>query len=163
MPLRQCQRGGEITIKLENAGEHQFINSLGDTIEGSFVCLSVKDKGFGMDQKTLERIFEPFFTTKNRGEQRGTGLGLAVVLGIVENHNGHLKVKSTVGQGTLFQVYLPVFQTKGMPAKEISQPVLYGEESILLVDDEQLNIDVVSALLEDLGYHVTSLTSSEEA
>ncbi len=154
---------GTLTINLANVENYQFTNSAGIIAQGNFLCLSVKDTGHGMDQQTLEHIFDPFFTTKEKGEQRGTGLGLAVVLGIVESHRGHIEVESEVGQGTTFRVYLPVQESEETPSKKVTPSLLSGEENILFVDDERMNIEVTTILLEDLGYLVTSLTDSREA
>jgi len=103
---------------------------------GSYYRLSVADTGVGIDEATLGRIFDPFFTTKKPGE--GTGLGLAVVRGIVTNHKGALSVRSTPGLGTIFDIYLPSADGQGVPAPETppAQPLAGGGEEVLVVDDE---------------------------
>jgi len=133
-----------------------------DPPAGRYLELSVVDTGQGMDQATLERIFEPYFTTKEPGE--GTGLGLAVVHGIVKSHGGEIRVESRPGQGAAFRIYLPLSQDETSEESEAEEPApLPGQERILLVDDEKALVDLNSQLLERLGYRVTGLTSSPEA
>ncbi|MBI5381026.1 MAG: PAS domain S-box protein [Opitutae bacterium] len=129
---------------------------------GNAVCLSMRDTGCGMDKATLERIFEPFFTTKGPGE--GTGLGLAVVHGIVVNHDGGIGVESTVGQGTTFHLYFPVVETAAeeSSAQQSSFPRGRGER-IILVDDESAIAQIGQRMLSKLGYQAKVFTSSVEA
>jgi len=103
--------------------------------------------------------FEPYFTTKNTGE--GTGLGLAVVHGIVKSHQGHISVYSEVGRGTRFNIYLPCFETAGTVEQEMSNPphIPGGHEHVLLVDDEESIVQMQTHLLKKLGYQVTANTS----
>jgi PAS domain S-box-containing protein len=126
------------------------------------VRLRVTDTGHGMTPEVMERIFEPFFTTRPQGE--GTGLGLAVVQGIVQNHGGQISVLSTPGQGTTFDVELPAASVEGtepMPAPSIAPR---GEgERLLVVDDEPIIARVVSEQLRRLGYRVTTVHDPEEA
>ncbi|HWP05619.1 MAG TPA: ATP-binding protein, partial [Polyangiaceae bacterium] len=126
---------------------------------GDYVALTVSDTGQGMSAATQSRIFEPFFTTKRAGE--GTGLGLSVVHGIVKEYGGVITVKSEVGQGTTFAIYLPAYrggQRQGAVANG-EHPRGHGE-SILLVDDEQLLSDAVGRFVEHLGYRPTRFTRS---
>jgi two-component system cell cycle sensor histidine kinase/response regulator CckA len=117
-----------------------------------------------MDETTLQRIFEPFFTTKKMG--RGIGLGLASVYGIIKNHGGFIEVQSEKGKGTSFYIHLPaenaqnIFQNKEI---ESTDKIISGNETILLVDDEDMIIDVSRQLLERLGYTVLSAASGREA
>jgi PAS domain S-box-containing protein len=128
---------------------------------GPYMRLTVEDTGHGMDAKLLDRIFDPFFTTKNRGE--GTGMGLAVVLGIVKSHGGMISVESEVGQGTIFKILLPAIMCE-IDDGDDSQPNLpTGVESILFVDDEMALVDLGAQILKRLGYQVTTRTSSIEA
>jgi len=133
-----------------------------DLRPGRYVRLTVADTGCGMDAATRARALEPFFTTKPPGE--GTGLGLAVVHGIMKNHDGGLTVASQVEQGTTFDLYFPVFEAGTMePAGEL-QPVPCGTgQHILFVDDEEPLARVGSAVLERLGYRVTTMTSATAA
>jgi PAS domain S-box-containing protein len=128
---------------------------------GSYVKLSVKDTGQGMTPEVMARIFEPYFTTRAPGE--GSGLGLAVVYGIVSSLGGVITVESEPGQGTTFQVYLPRIDLPAMPqVKEVCLS-LKGTERILFVDDEKSVAYVGKKLLEHLGYEVTALTDSDMA
>jgi PAS domain S-box-containing protein len=130
---------------------------------GTYAVLSVTDTGCGMDALTMGRVFEPFFTTK--GEGKGTGLGLAVVYGIVNRHDGWIEVDSKVDVGTTFQVYLP--QLLGVsPASDLDKapaPLPLGKETILLVEDDQILCDVVAGVLDRAGYQVLQAASGQQA
>jgi PAS domain S-box-containing protein len=130
---------------------------------GAHLCLEVSDTGSGMDPKTRERIFEPYFTTKEKG--KGTGLGLAVVHGIVTAHKGHIEVSSEPGQGTVFRILMPMAEEEVVQGEEVVTTVLLptGTEHILMVDDEPLIVEVNRKILISLGYRVTSETSSNKA
>jgi len=127
------------------------------------VRLTVKDTGHGMDPATLERIFDPYFTTKKVG--KGSGLGLAVVHGIVRRHQGAITVYSEVGRGTTFHMYIPKLETKvqwedsGAPSSSIQK----GRGRVLLVDDEPALAAIGQRMLGQLGYDVVAKTSSMEA
>ncbi|MBF0278564.1 MAG: PAS domain S-box protein [SAR324 cluster bacterium] len=163
--------GGELTITLSQSGFRHFKNPEGTQRIGNFICLCVEDTGVGMDQATLERIYDPFFTTKEVGV--GTGLGLSVVLGIVEQHRGQIEVNSSIGTvgpdghvhgaGTTFQVFFPVseidFKTTSAATEEVSR----GNENILLVDDESMIVNLGRRMLEKLGYKVTVFSDCTEA
>ena len=144
----------EITIRKKERDSFQLE-------PGRYVRISVKDNGIGMSQKIIKRIFDPFFTTKDKG--RGTGLGLASAYGIIENHGGSINVTSEMGIGTTFSIYLPV--SKAIMPKEVQQAssINNGSETILLVDDEEMIIDVGKSLLLNLGYHVIAVNNGEEA
>jgi two-component system, cell cycle sensor histidine kinase and response regulator CckA len=128
---------------------------------GRYVRISIRDTGKGMDENTKKRIFEPFFTTKEMG--RGTGLGLASVYGIVKNHGGFIDVWSEKGRGTMFSVYFPASQVTVEVAETAVEGIRYGNETILLVDDEEMVADVARKLLEALGYKVFVAHSGREA
>jgi CheY-like chemotaxis protein len=134
----------------------------GDLMPGRYVCLTVSDTGHGMDRQTLERAFEPFFTTKGPGV--GTGLGLAVVHGIVKSHDGVVLVESNPGRGTTFKLYFPLLasQSAHCPGSLADIPRGAGER-VLFVDDEPSLTDVTRRMLERLGYRVVALGSSTEA
>jgi two-component system, cell cycle sensor histidine kinase and response regulator CckA len=129
---------------------------------GSYVRLTVSDTGTGMDSATIERIFEPFFTTKEVG--KGTGLGLATALGVVNQHGGAIEVASELGKGTSFYVYLPVSAN----ALEVDLPptetaVLGGTETILVADDHDGVREMTREILQKLGYRVILARNGEEA
>ena len=102
-----------------------------------------------MHKTTRERIFDPFFTTKEMG--RGTGLGLASAYGIIKNHGGFINVYSEKGEGTTFSIYFPAAEKEIIEEKELSKDVLRGSETVLLVDDEDMIIDVGEQILERMG------------
>jgi PAS domain S-box-containing protein len=128
---------------------------------GKYVKISLTDTGVGMDEKTKARIFEPFFTTKAMG--RGTGLGLAMVYGIVKGHNGYIDVYSEKGKGTTFNIYLPASEREALKDVKTEEAIVTGKETILLVDDEEGIIGVVKEMLEALGYQVLTAASGRGA
>lgn len=130
---------------------------------GPYLVLRVTDTGCGMDRATLNRIFDPYFST--RSGEGGTGLGLAVVHGIISAHKGHISVYSEPGQGTTFRVYLPKLVSVE-PQKELYRPdtaAPCGHERLLIVDDEPALREVQARILESLGYEVTVAATSTEA
>jgi len=155
--------GGVLKVSLKEIelGELDLINP--DMTPGVYACLTVADTGQGMDKNLTEKIFNPFFTTKEKG--KGTGMGLSVVHGIVTGMKGVIKVYSEPGQGTEFNVYLPVVQSlsEKQEIHQAKEPIQGGIERILLVDDEEAIIGMEKSMLERLGYRVTSRTSSVEA
>lgn len=130
---------------------------------GSFVCLSVSDNGCGISAENLPRIFEPFFTTKEVG--KGTGLGLATVFGIVQQHRGWVNVYSEVGQGTTFRIYLPRLASMSLqnPERPALPALRGGNETILLVEDDNFLRPSICKILSQLGYHVLAARSGVEA
>ena len=129
---------------------------------GSYLRLEVEDSGYGIPATVMDKIFEPYFTTKGKGE--GTGMGLAVVHGIVRRHRGHITVESAPGQGTLFTVYLPLVDAYLDELEAIDEePVKGGSEHILVVDDEVIVEEMMKAMLESMGYTVTSKSNSLSA
>jgi PAS domain S-box-containing protein len=144
----------EITLgRVDIARDDPQVASL-ELTPGSYVMLAVSDTGHGMSREILERIFEPYFSTKQTGE--GTGLGLAVVHGIVESYGGHITASSEKGQGTLFQIYLPRMEGEFHPVEPpLTKPLPRGSESILIVDDEAIIVPMLREMLEGLGYRVT--------
>jgi PAS domain S-box-containing protein len=132
-----------------------------DLKPGPHLKLSVSDTGAGMDAKTVERIFEPYFTTKEVG--KGSGLGLAVVHGIVKRHEGTITVQSEPGKGTTFNVYIPRIETTAEILVETPHETPIGTECILFLDDEQTLAEMGTAILERLGYKVTAETDSLRA
>jgi CheY-like chemotaxis protein len=129
---------------------------------GRTMCLSVRDTGCGMDAATRERIFEPFFTTKAPGE--GTGLGLAVVHGIVVNHEGVIIVESQPQAGTVFHLYFPVVDSAESEPVVEQRPLPRGQgECILFVDDEPAVVQIGGRMLTKMGYRPLAFTSSTDA
>ena len=130
---------------------------------GDFVMLAVSDNGSGMDKKTLDKIFEPFFTTKEMG--RGTGLGLAMVYGIVKQNAGFINVYSEPGMGTTIKLYLPRQTAKidWVPQQGQSDHIAIGHETILLVEDEPIILRMAGQMLERFGYRVVAVSKPGEA
>lgn len=128
---------------------------------GNYQKLTVCDTGHGMDRSVMERIFEPFYTTKGPGE--GTGMGLAVVHGILKTHGGVILVDSTPGVGTCFDLFFPSLDTSETVAPKPQGPIPTGTERILLVDDEEPLVKVGKQILTSFGYTVTATSSSLEA
>jgi PAS domain S-box-containing protein len=156
------EKDGVLEIRLGNAElDQRAAADIPGLKTGSYLRLSVKDSGEGIHPETQQQIFNPYFTTKEKG--KGTGLGLAVVQGIVKSNNGAVTVESDVGKGTAFHVYLPTIKRKLTADDEISTPLPMGCEHILLVDDEQPLVEIGRQLLERLGYSVATRTSSIEA
>jgi CheY-like chemotaxis protein len=121
----------------------------------------VSDTGTGINPEIIDRIFDPYFTTKEVGE--GSGMGLALVHGIVKNHHGEITVYSELGKGTTFNVLLPSIQAKIRKTKKVEKPICGGNETILYVDDEKNLVHVSKERLERIGYAVIGTTSSLEA
>jgi two-component system cell cycle sensor histidine kinase/response regulator CckA len=153
--------GGEIYLETENIQLDEERSAAYSVNPGEFVRISVTDTGVGMDEKTRERIFDPFFTTKGMG--RGTGLGLATVYGIVKGHKGAVNVYSELGHGTTFNLYLPASEKKAEKKKAETYALTKGTETILLVDDEQMVLEVSRQMLQFLGYRVYGAASGQEA
>ena len=128
---------------------------------GTYVRLTAEDTGHGMDRSTLERVFEPFFTSKPVGE--GTGLGLSVVHGIIKNHGGEITVRSVVGQGTAFDIYLPRAEAAGSAAPAPEALNAPGSGTLMVVDDEEALVGMMEQKLGRLGYRVVPFQSSLEA
>ncbi len=128
---------------------------------GRYLRLSVADSGHGMDEETIGRIFDPYFTTKTVG--KGTGLGLAVVHGIVQRHGGAIVVQSIPRRGSVFDVYLPVDEGEPERPRAVLESLPGGSERILLVDDEEMIAGMAARMLTRLGYEVTALTDARAA
>ncbi|MFA5183350.1 MAG: PAS domain S-box protein [Syntrophales bacterium] len=153
--------GGEIYLETENIvlDDEQALSHA--VKPGQYVKISMTDTGTGMDAKTRERIFDPFFTTKEMG--RGTGLGLATVYGIIKGHGGSINAYSEPGHGTTFTIYLPASEKEVAKEQTATGAIARGTETILLVDDEKMILEVSKELLEAMGYLVYAVGSGQKA
>lgn len=154
-------RGGDLFVKTEKATDQNLIGRPYHVKHGKYVLITLRDTGMGMDEKTMDRIFDPFFTTK--GLSGGTGLGLASLYGIIKAHRGYIDVKSKKGQGTTFRIYLPASGKKLKKEHERVSEMVTGNETVLLVDDEEMILDVGLQMLEALGYKVLVARGGKEA
>lgn len=154
------EEGGMLTISLSRMTFGRGVPAPGDLQPGRYIKLTISDTGSGMAREIHTRIFEPFFTTKSAGE--GTGMGLAVVWGIIANHGGAITVDSEPGKGTTFNLFFPAKKKKSEDSEE---QVEYqrGNERILLVDDEPSILDMAAKTLTSLGYLVTTASGGPEA
>ncbi|MEE9910827.1 MAG: PAS domain S-box protein [Deltaproteobacteria bacterium] len=156
-------QGGDIYLESRNVTFSDADVKPYDVRPGKYVQVSITDTGTGMDAQTRERIFEPFFTTKR--PDKGTGMGLASVYGIIKNHGGFITVESEPGKGSTFRIFLPASSQNKLSEENISreeQP-LTCRENILIVDDELSNVFPTKELLKNLGYRVTAVGSGQEA
>lgn len=156
--------GGTITIELSSHKVNDPKHLLQKIDPGTYSILSVSDEGEGIDEENLTKIFEPFYSKKDMGRS-GTGLGLTVVWGTVEDHFGAIDVSSTVGKGTILSIYLPATSTSvDISPTEEKQVYLPGEgQSVLIVDDQEQQRKIGSTALSRLGYQVQTCSSGEEA
>lgn len=153
--------GGNILINLSNERLDQAQCDPYQTTPGNYARISISDTGIGMDEETRNRVFDPFFTTK--AKDRGTGLGLASAYGIVKNHGGFITVKSAVNRGATFSIFLPLSDKQAREETIVDVPVVKGSETILLVDDQEIIIEVGSAILSQLGYEVVIANGGKQA
>jgi len=153
--------GGRIEIRLDQVDlDETFVAGHPRTAVGRFVRLTVRDTGCGIPPENMRRIFEPLYTTRPKGQ--GTGLGLAVVHGIVADHRGFVTVSSEVGKGATFEVFFPLHEQSA--ATTVSkEKALAGSERIMFVDDEETLVQMAERGLGSLGYHVKAFVSSVEA
>ncbi len=154
--------GGTLTVSLESVLLEEGCPDLPvDLPPGWYLKLNVEDTGVGISPSVLDNIFDPYFSTKDKN--KGTGLGLAVVHGIIKSHGGVIDVKSNPGEGTAFHVFLPVTDDNLESETEKPVPLPRGTEKILVVDDEKDLVDIGCQMLKRLGYDVTSAVGSAEA
>jgi CheY-like chemotaxis protein len=149
-----------IRCRIEILGE-TLEGRVGDSPPGRYAVIDVTDTGSGMSKDTLSHIFEPFYSEKGVG--RGTGMGLAVVFGIVQSHEGNIRVESATGRGTTFSIYLPTADTPSAKVPAYINTDHGGNEHILFVDDEKMLSDLYQSMLSKLGYNVTTFTDSTQA
>jgi len=156
--------GGSMIFETENVilAEEYCKTHLGSK-PGQYVKLSISDTGQGMDKETLRHIFEPFYTTKDIG--KGTGLGLAMVYGIVKSHSGYIMCYSEPDEGTIFKIYFPIIEKEPerVESKKEKVPIKGGNETILLVDDEEAIRELAEDILTRFGYTVLMASDGETA
>lgn len=155
-------KGGILKITTTLITAENLSKKFTNVSQEKYVCLSVSDAGHGMDEETRLRIFEPFFTTKEIG--KGTGLGLAVVYGVVQSHHGFIDVESEIGNGTTFNIYLPAYTINSIPDDAENQEPDYslqGTETILVIEDEQMLSDLLKEIFQERGYKVLTAFDGE--
>ncbi len=153
--------GGHIYVETQLVpvgGRHPEVAGLE---QGNYVKITVTDTGHGMKKSIMDRIFDPFFTTKEKS--RGTGLGLASVYGIIKNHEGSIQVQSEPGEGTRFKIMLPASTKASREDRMEPNNIKEGKETILLVDDEEMVVDICSEILKRLGYQVMTAINGRTA
>ncbi|NLD35872.1 MAG: response regulator [Desulfatiglans sp.] len=156
------EKGGTLSVNLEPVFIQPESTSLyPELLPGPYVCMKVSDTGHGIDKNLIDRIFDPFFTTKERGE--GTGLGLAVVYGIIKELKGTIRVESEKGMGATFTILLPRIQRPHKTEAAEANPIPHGTETMLLVDDEEGLLVAQKKIFERLGYKVETHSSSTAA
>ena len=156
------ESGGILTIRLENVRLHSGLPSIYPELDpGTYISLTVSDTGTGIDPTIIKRIFDPYFTTKPLGE--GTGMGLALVHGIVKRCGGTISVESKPGKGTTFTLLFPRVESRVKAAHKTPDDIPHGHETILFVDDEDAIVEMAIFMLKRLGYTVIGKTSSIKA
>jgi CheY-like chemotaxis protein/anti-sigma regulatory factor (Ser/Thr protein kinase) len=159
--LAMREDGGTLDVGLTGESVDEAAAVRLGVVPGEFVRLRVRDDGSGMDPRVREHIFEPFFTTRPKGS--GTGMGLAVVHGIVHSLRGAIEIDSTLGAGTTFDIHMPVAKQGAPAAAKFARRIRPGTGRVLVVDDDQLVLDSVTAMLRELGYQARPETSSAAA
>ena len=151
---------GTLRVKTENVYLDAPVGTYGRVNIGEYVKITVADTGGGIPEDIRDKIFDPFFTTKRASKQRGSGLGLSIVHGIVRDHHGYIDLESEVGLGSSFFVYMPI--SRSAIPKGAAGNLPHGMESVLVVDDDAPQVQVLTNLLAVLGYKATGVTSGEE-
>jgi len=156
--------GGTLTIELKEIElfDQDNIPDL-NILPGKYLNLDISDTGHGMDEEILRKIFDPYFTTKEVGE--GTGLGLALVYGIVEEHGGYVKADSVPGKGSIFHVFFPITANDIISKVQTntSQPLIGGSERIMVVDDDESILLSTLEFLKDFGYEMSGFSNGAQA
>jgi CheY-like chemotaxis protein len=159
--------GGKLLIETQSVTlDQEFCRRYAEVKPGDYVLFSISDTGHGMGKETLEHIFDPFYTTKEVG--KGTGLGLAIVYGIIKNHEGYITCYSRPEVGTTFRIYLPTIEPEIVPVDVLIAPdpeglARGGNETILLVDDEEFIRELGVDVLGRAGYTVLTASNGEDA
>jgi PAS domain S-box-containing protein len=154
---------GVLSITTENVYLETPIRGYSKIERGDYVKISISDNGGGIHPEVVDRIFEPFFSTKKMDRTRGSGLGLSIVHGIVEDHKGYITVDAMLGKGTTFSLFFPASREIELEKPDDLSQALTGTESILVIDDDGIQRRVLKQILERLGYKVTTVASGEEA
>ncbi len=155
------EKGGALNITTENMQLDKTFKPYESVVVGEYIRIAIADTGSGIPEDVRQYIFDPFFTTKRAARQRGSGLGLSVVHGVVKDHSGYIDLESDIGKGTVFSLYFPICQD---PIPVLSGEALSGgTETLLIVDDDAIQIEVISRLVSKLGYTVQSAQSGEAA
>jgi len=155
------ETGGRMEIRLDVAELDPSAAELRNVAPGCYLRLQVLDNGPGVSPAIVDKIFDPFFTTKGKAE--GTGLGLAVVMGIIKGHRGAIEVESAPRERTAFTVHIPVTDTDGLPRAQLSAGARTGSGHLLFVEDDEDQYQTIPRVLESLGYTVTPAHDAREA
>ena len=154
--------GGLLTIGLEKVNINKYDTKYYSNLDtGDYIKIIISDTGTGMDESVIERIFDPFFTTKEVG--KGTGLGLSVAHGIINDHNGEIVVNSQPGEGTEFDIFLPIIESKHAEEITLETMIQGNQENILVVDDEIAVARTLSKMLKLLGFNGIPVNDPNEA
>ncbi len=155
--------GGEIRVRAENVEIGNGDTPLNCLKEGRYVRIRIEDKGVGIPQENLDKIFDPYFSTKYRGSQKGMGFGLAIAHSVVKRNRGHIKVESSLGEGTTVSILIPASTARDAAPVEKAGSCPEGRKRILLMDDEEMLADLAKTMLEHLGYEAGVALNGEQA
>jgi len=162
--VESIEKKGKVTIKTSKKSLDTPLVGYETVPQGDYAVIEISDTGEGIDKEIFGRIFEPFYTRKKRSDRSGSGLGLSVVHGIVKDHHGFMDVKSDVGKGSVFALYLPlVAQPQEESGKSGPAPVIGGTERVLVVDDEPGQRFIACRSLKRLGYEVAEAENGHQA
>lgn len=161
--VEAMEGAGSLTFKTENIYLDAPLRGYKTINRGEYVRLEITDTGPGIPPEILDKIFDPFFTTKKMDRTRGSGLGLSVVHGVVQDHKGYVTVASVADKGTTFSLYFPVSRKLKKEQCEKIKKTKGGTENILIVDDDPIQLRVLSEVSKHLGYHVHTVSSGEQA
>jgi len=157
------QSNGKIILKTQNIYLDEPLSGYKTINRGEYIRVDISDTGSGIPNEIVNKIFDPFFTTKTTDKMRGSGLGLSVVHGVIEDHNGYITVESKPGTGSIFGIYLPISRDAQLDSAEVIENIKGGKELILVVDDDAMQRKVIGALLKRIGYKVNKVESGEKA
>lgn len=153
--------GGVIEIICENI---EFGKKFDKRLaKGKYLKITVKDEGMGISKYNMTKIFDPYFSTKDKGSDKGSGLGLSIVFSIIKKHGGHITVESEEGKGTTFSLFIPALYKERIVEKKKEVKLISGEGRIMVMDDDEIVLTVVSNMLEHLGYEVATALDGDEA